>query len=171
MTNPNIETAQVFEVLKSFDTVMLTTYESAGRAPLGRARPMGVAKLDEDCTLWFITSATSAKVNESMNAQHQAIVTGQSGSRQITLVGRTDVSRDQARIQELWSKAYEVWFPKGPTDPDVCVLRFRTFEAELWDSSGFNGIKFVFESAKALFTGAPIKNADKKQHQRVRLVD
>jgi len=159
---------KVHELLKGFGTLMMVTFEQTGTTPKVNARPMGVAQLEDDCTLWFITSKTSSKVSEAQNAGQQGHVVGQSKMEFVSLQGTFTIVKDQAKLAQLWTKAYEVWFPKGPTDPDVCLMHFSPAEAEVWDSSGVQGLKFMFEAAKALITGDTPK-ADKDQHMKVNL--
>ena len=144
------------EQLSHFSKVMLVTFGREGTHEL-HARPMAVARFDEDSpmlTLWFVTHIESTKVAE-VRSENGAYVIGQDGSRFLSVSGSVDVVRDPARITEMWSKAFEVWFPKGPTDPDVTLLAFYPEKAEVWDSSGLAGVRFMFEAAKALVTGEP----------------
>jgi hypothetical protein len=45
-----------------------------------------------------------------------------------------------------------VWWPGGPTDPDVCLLQIEPLTAELWDGPASTALA-VFEFAKAWLTG------------------
>jgi hypothetical protein len=51
----------------------------------------------------------------------------------------------------------DLWFD-GPDDPTVALMEFVPEEAELWDVSGTNGLRFVFAAAKALATGTELPN-------------
>lgn len=155
----------LYELLKEFPTVMLGTFEQTGSTPSLVARPMSVSKLDEDCTISFITGIDTAKIDEALKARVGHVI-GQSKTRFFTVRGQLTVSQDRARIRELWSKANEVWF-QGPDDPKVALMEFRPEEAELWDVSGANGLRFVFEAAKALVTGEKMPNERSgEQHDR-----
>jgi len=151
--------AKIHEALGDFSFVMLMTRENAGKA---RSRPMTIAQLDPDCTLWFITSASTA------TATNDAQIVGQAGMKYLSMPGKIEVLRDRARMEKMWSKAYDVWFPEGAADPDAVLLRFTPFEAELWDSAGIKGLHYLFESAKALITGEPPTPA-KDQHIKTQL--
>ena len=52
----------------------------------------------------------------------------------------------------FWRKTDELWWPGGPTDPDVCLLRIEPLTAELWDGPASAAIA-AFEFAKARLTG------------------
>jgi hypothetical protein len=44
------------------------------------------------------------------------------------------------------------WWPGGPADPNVCLLRIEPQMAELWDGPASTAVT-VFEFGKALVTG------------------
>jgi general stress protein 26 len=60
--------------------------------------------------------------------------------------------RDTAKIAQVWRKTDEVWWPGGPSDPNVCLLRIEPLSAELWDGPASTA-RTVFEFAKAWLTG------------------
>ncbi len=55
------ERAHFLQLLHQFHTAMLVTHESEDRL---RARPMAVAKIEDDGKLWFLTDAENAKAHE-----------------------------------------------------------------------------------------------------------
>lgn len=54
--------------------------------------------------------------------------------------------------EAAWRKTDEVWWPGGPTDPSVCLLRIEPATAELWDGPA-SSVATAFEFAKAKLTG------------------
>lgn len=164
--------AHARELLKEFDTVMLLTVDrnlqKIGDHPRFHARPMAVAEVDVDCTLWFVTSIDSSKIDEALTP-YDGHAVAQTRTRQASITGTFSVVRDPDQIREMWKKEYEVWFPDGPTDPKVCLLGLHPREVELWDSSGTKGLKYLLDSAKALVTGHPPQPIS-GQHDKVRLV-
>jgi hypothetical protein len=48
------------------------------------------------------------------------------------------------------------------------LLGLHPRQIEFWDASGTKGLKYLFDSAKALLTGEPPKPAE-GQHDKVRL--
>jgi general stress protein 26 len=163
-------------LLKEFDTVMLLTIDRQTQTtsltkaidhPRFHARPMAVAEVDADCTLWFVTSIDSSKVDEALTP-YDGHAVAQTRTRQASISGTFSVVRDPDQIRSVWKKAYEVWFPVGPTDPKVCLLGLHPREVEFWDSSGAKGLKYLFDSARALITGETPHPAP-EQHDKVRL--
>jgi general stress protein 26 len=161
-------------LLKEFSTVMLLTIDRHLQKmgdrdhPHFHARPMAVAEVDADCTLWFVTSIDSSKIDEALTP-YDGYALGQTRSRQLSMSGTFSVVRDPDQIKAVWKKEYEVWFPDGPTDAKVCLLGLHPREVEFWDASGMKGLKYLFDSAKALLTGVPPTPAV-GQHDKVRLV-
>lgn len=155
------------QLLQEFSTVMLGTFEQSGGQPSLVARPMHVARLDADCSMCFLSALGTDKVDEAMRTQGAHVI-GQSKTRFFTMRGHITVSRDRARIRELWSSMNEIWFD-GPDDPRIVLIEFQPEEAELWDASGINGLRFLFQAAKALVSGAPPHDAEHRAHSRVNL--
>jgi hypothetical protein len=55
-----------------------------------------------------------------------------------------------------------VWWPGGPNDPDVCLLRIEPFTAELWDGPA-SSVVTAFEFAKAKLTGEEPKLGENRK--------
>ena len=165
------ERSHVVAVLREFSNVMLSTFQPGPNAwaPQVQTRPMAVARLDDDGTMVFITQRDSAKVH-SVAARRRGQVTVQSATRYATLTGRLDVRDDRKLIREVWSKLNEVWL-EGPDDPNAVALVFTPELAEIWDSSGRRGLKFLLASAKALITGDKEHDDDPEQHVKVQMRD
>jgi general stress protein 26 len=70
--------------------------------------------------------------------------------------------RDTARTEVVWRKTDEVWWPGGPTDPDVCLILIELLTAELGDGPASNAIA-VFEFAKARLTGQEPKLGENRK--------
>jgi general stress protein 26 len=162
---------KVHDLLKEFSNVMFVTQAGPDPTSSGslrlRARPMGIAHLEEDCTLWFFTSVDSSKVEEA-RASTLAHVVCQSAMRFLSVEGRAAIVHDRATIERFWTKAVEAWFPNGKDDPQVCLIRFVPAEVEYWDSTGTRGLKLLFETARALVTGESPR-ADLAQHDTMTL--
>ncbi len=152
------------EICRDFDNAMLVTQSENEEL---FARPMIIAQLDNDGDLWFATDRNSGKVDEIL--AHQAVcITMSNGSQFVSISGRAEVIGDQARIDELWSEAWRVWFPDGANDPNLVLLRVHASSGEFWSNAGTNQIKYAFEAAKAYLSGRR-PETDDSQHARVKL--
>jgi general stress protein 26 len=159
----------VYEILNDFTTVMVITFDAESSSSNLHARPMNIARLDPDGTLWFVTAIDSPKIDEAESPPVGHVV-AQSSARYLSIAGMFSVTRERAALERVWSKANEVWFPEGLDDPRVCLLGFHPTHAEFWDVSGTKGLSFAYEAAKALLTGKAIENQDDpEQHGEVRM--
>jgi len=154
----------LYDLLKDFDTAMLVTQSADGHM---HSRPMAVAEMRPDADAYFVTGIDSPKVAE-INANPNVTLTFQSSNQFATLSGRGTIVRDQALIDRLYKEDWKIWFPKGKTDPSISMLKFSAQDGEYWDNSGVQGLKFVFEAAKAYVKGERPKE-DEKQHAKVAL--
>lgn len=155
----------LLDIAHDFDNAMLVTHDLEGGL---RARPMAVGRLDNTGELWFVTGRASGKVDE-IAADQRVLVTMQGATRQVSLTGVATVVDDRNRLEAIWKKAWDVWFPEGPRSPNAVLLRVRTTEGEYWDASGVEGLRFVFEAAKALVKGEQIDADEAGDHGKARM--
>ncbi|MEQ1507629.1 MAG: pyridoxamine 5'-phosphate oxidase family protein [Myxococcota bacterium] len=155
------------EVVKSFGTGMLVTRTSGGAL---RSRPMGVAEVEPDGTVWFVTSADTPKTEEIAD-KSEVNVAFQSATTYASLSGRAKLEQDRARIRSLWSEAWRVWFPDGPETSDLVLIGVLPSVGEYWDQRGQKGLRFLWEAAKAYVSGDRIDDdaAERDGHGKVRL--
>ncbi|MET0794900.1 MAG: pyridoxamine 5'-phosphate oxidase family protein [Polyangiaceae bacterium] len=158
--------AHFFEMLREFDTATVITRNRMGEL---HGRPMAVAGLDDDGTLWFITSVDSSKVLE-VRDDSRAMISMQSTRRFVTINGHFELVADREKVAALWKEPYRLWF-NGESDPEIVLLRFTPFDAEYWDNAGAHGIKHAFEAAKAYLKGQKIDPTeyDPEAHARLQL--
>jgi general stress protein 26 len=120
------------------------------------AQPM-TAQLDKDADgkFWFYTQKDNRiapggpAMAQYVSKDHKifACIRG-------TLVEETD----RAVIEKHWSNMVEAWFPQGPSDPNLKMLRFELEDAEIWEGD---------ESALGFFkmlTGMKIKGDEVGRH-------
>ena len=154
------------ELVSRFDTAMLVTRTDSGGI---RARPLSIADSGEDGALYFSTAIESPKVDELEQDPHVAVVM-QSRRRYVSISGVAHLVRDRALIERLWSASWKIWFPQGKDDPSLCVLHVEPIEAAYWDMSGRQGVKYVFQMAKAFLTGTqPPSDQDERHTARLKL--
>ncbi len=160
------ETEKIHDLLETFDTAILVTHVD----PDGlRARPMAIARIEENCDLWFFTGRESSKVHEIEQDRKVLIVCQKDHSQYVSVSGKGRLISDRRRIRELWKESYRTWFPRGADDPDIVLISVQVEEAEYWDNQGMNGIRYAFEAAKAYVTGTRPEVKEGSQHDRVAL--
>lgn len=140
-------------LLREFETANLVTRERSGGL---HSRPMTVAGVDDDATIWFFTSKTSPKVSE-LATDERALLSFQGITRFASLYGICEVSTDQDMIDALWKEGYRIWYSDNH-DPEIVLLRFTPYEAEYWDQSGVQGLKYMLRAARAYVSGKPLND-------------
>lgn len=112
-------------------TAMLTTLDEAGQM---RSRPMAPLDSADEGTLWFFTRRSAPKVDEIGHDRRVNVTFADPVSdRYVSVSGRAALVRDAARAIQLWSPALAAWFPAGPEDRDLALLRIDVESAEFWD--------------------------------------
>jgi general stress protein 26 len=155
------ETRKIADLLGSERFGMFTTTAPDGTL---MSRPMALQEVEFDGDLWFFAARGSRTVAH-IAANPQVNVTTASGSSWVSLTGRAGVVDDLDRKRELWNKVVEAWFPDGPEDPDVVLLRVAAASGEYWDSPG-GRLATAVSFAKAKLTG---QRYDGGENERVSL--
>ena len=104
----------------------------------GRAQPMTAHFDGSDGPLWFYARADSRLVDQVGESGESAAIfhyTGEGHELYASLRGDIAAERDTAAARRFWSDEVARWFPKGPDDPDLRLLRFTPSEAHLWRPS------------------------------------
>jgi general stress protein 26 len=165
-TMPTSPDDKLRALLEEFGVAMLVTRAADGQL---RARPMALAAVEPDDTIWFLTDRHSAKVDE-LARDGRVAVTMQSRSQFVSVSGTAAPVEDRGRVARLWKAEWKVWFPGGQDDPNLLLLRVDGVTGEYWDNSGTSGIKYLIEAGKALITGSrPAVADDPKIHGKVAL--
>jgi general stress protein 26 len=138
-----------FALLKTFDTAMLTTMDGAQQM---HARPMAIAEVEASGDLIFFTDRASGKVLELERCPEVCVICQEGWKKSLTLSGRAELFVDTQKAEQLWRKTYQTWFPGGPTDPSLLMIRVRGARGEYWDNSGLQGVKYMVQAVKALST-------------------
>lgn len=99
-----------------------------------RSRPMVASASAFDGALWFFTRTTSAVAQEVQGAP-QVNVTYVSApeDRFVSVSGSAAIVRDEAHAAQMWLPTYQTWFPGGPGDPELSLIRVDLARVEFWD--------------------------------------
>lgn len=130
---------------------MLTTRRGDG---LLHSRPMGTREIEADGALWFFTADDSAKVQEIYHDQMVNVsYLNPSAQIYVSVAGKASLSRDRAKIRELWTPALKAWFAAGVEDPNLALLRVEIQAIDYWEGPG--KIVSLLKFAKSAVTGQP----------------
>lgn len=75
---------------------------------------------------------------------------GSKHSQFLSLDGSASISRDKARIKELWNLILKTWFTEGEDDPRITVIKVTPSHGYYWDNKHGNavaGVKMMIGAA------------------------
>lgn len=144
------------ELIADISTAQLVTMDADG---VMRARPMATQQLDDDAELWFFTQDDAAKV-DNVRVHPEVCVTyaDPARDRYVSVSGKAELVRDREKIRSLWRPILKAWFPNGPDDPDLALLRVDVISAQYWDAANSKLVQ-LFGLIKAMATGASAADA------------
>ena len=149
-------------MLEDIDFCMMTTIDSGHF----RARPMSTQAAEFDSEVWFFTRDDSHKIEEI--EKDNRVCLGYSKPDDQTYVsvsGRAEMTKDRAKMEELWSPILKAWFPEGLDDPNICLMKVAVEHAEYWESPSGKLVQ-LFGFVKALATG---QEADYGENKKIDL--
>ena len=144
---------KVLDLIQGMDYALFTT-RASGDEPL-HARPMAYRAVEGDGDLWFFTNVKSRKVAE-LRADPTTLVCFADPKKQhfVTIAGESQIIDDAQEKKRRWSEVYRAWFPGGPEDDNVALLRVHAARAEYWDTPT-SAVVYAFGYIKAAVTGQP----------------
>jgi len=155
MTDHEDDVRKVAGLLEGKRFGMMTTTAEDGTL---MSRPMALQEVEFDGDLWFFAERDSRLVDQ-VQANPQVNVSVESGSTWVSLTGEASVIVDEARKRDLWNAGVEAWFPDGPDDAAIVLLRVEASSAEYWDTPG-GRIASLVSFAKAKATGTRYSGGD-----------
>ncbi|WP_347160393.1 pyridoxamine 5'-phosphate oxidase family protein [Pontibacter chitinilyticus] len=147
-TTQNLE--KLIDKIKDIDIAMMSTIDDDGSI---RSRPMQTQQTKADGYVWFFTGYESDKTHEMQNDAHVNLSYAKPGDNlYVSVSGKATLTKDQAKIDELWSPAMKAWFPEGKEDPNIGLIKVTIDKAEYWDSPSSTMVQ-LYGMAKAALTG------------------
>ena len=128
---------------------MLTTRFAGGL----RARPLDARPDRKAGVIFFVIDVRGLKDDEVKTSPEVCFtVIDADAKAYLSITGHADIVRDAAIAKRIWKSPDQVWWPDGPEDVNVRVLRLDPKMAELWDGPASSAIA-SYELAKARITG------------------
>ncbi len=82
---------------------------------------------------WTTTNTSSKKVGQIKNGQKASLYfIDEKNFLGLTLFGTVRILQDENSKKKLWQNGFEMYYPKGVSDPDYSVLYFKTGSAEFY---------------------------------------
>lgn len=153
------------EMMKDIDLCMLTTVDESDDL---HSRPMSVnGDVDDEGNLWFFTSSNSHKASEIERTPNVNVSFIDSDKQHyVSVSGMAELVHDRQKIKELWKPVLKAWFPDGPEQADVALLKVHLKKAEYWDgpsSTIAQAVSFV----SAIITGKQVELGENKKLNRL----
>jgi general stress protein 26 len=149
------------EKIKDVRFGMFTTLDPDGKLS---SRPMTSQQVDDQGQIWFFTSDVSdfvrhlpehPRVNVSFSDPEDSLY--------VSISGNAELTRDRAKIDELWNPLAAAWFDGGKDDPHLALIRVHIDSAEYWDTHS-SKMTQLYALAKSALTGkAPRYLGDHKK--------
>jgi general stress protein 26 len=143
-------TAKIGEFIKDIDFTMMTTVDEAGEL---QSRPMSTQKAEFDGDVYFFTFDDSSKIKHiKANPRVNLAYSQPEKMNFVSLKGDAEISKDRAKMEELWSPELKAWFPEGLNTPGITLIKVSVKSAEYWDSpSSF--VAHIVGLVKSTLTG------------------
>lgn len=123
------------KVMKDIDFCMMTTNGARGRL---HSRPMSNNRnVEFDGETWFFSYADSSQVKEIK--KDSSVNLSYAVPEQIlflSLAGKGEVVKDDAKKKELWYGELERWFPEGPESKKVVLIKVDAKLVHYWSKDG-----------------------------------
>jgi general stress protein 26 len=143
------ELDRVWEIMEDVAICMVTTHAGG----MMRSRPMHAIPERDEGAIYFVTDTRGAKDDEIAAAPDVCLAFADIGDNTyLSITGRAEMIRDPDKAAEMWSSEAQAWWPRGPHDPNVRVLRVVPEQAEYWDTRG-NSIVVALKMMTARMTG------------------
>jgi general stress protein 26 len=143
--------AKLGKLIRDIRVALLTTVDLDGHF---HTRPVQTLQLEGEDTLWFFTDWGSPKVHEMHRDVRAAL--GYADPHQhayVAVRGSCTLLRDPKKATEIWSVEQRAYYPDGPEDHRLALLRVRIEHAEYWIAPGRTS--YLLAAAKAAMTGVP----------------
>src|SRR5690606_20180741 len=128
-----------------------------------QSRPMTMQNRDADPLdfLWFFAPRDSDQVADlQWDSSVSIIFADPRNQSYVAVFGSASVVEDPARKKLLWSREAQSWFPDGPDDPALALIRVRIIQADCWDATR-NSVTHLFRlDTSAMMTHRPTGNSD-----------
>ena len=151
------ELDQLYDLIDEIEIAMMTTRRGDGHL---ESRAMATQQRADGADLWFVTSEDSAKLRHLEADPHINLAYYKDRTREwISVSGLATLSRDRAKIRELYAPDWKIWFaedgdPRHGTadDPRLVLIAVEIHGASFLEVDKPRPI-VLYELAKGFLTG------------------
>jgi len=143
--------AKLVELIRDIRVALLTTVDRDGGL---HTRPVQTLQVEADRTLWFFTDWSSPKVDElHHNVRLGLAYADPAKNVYVAVNGSGTLIRDIEKAKQLWSIDQRAYYPAGPEDARLALLRVIIERAEYWIAPG--RLSYLVAAVAATVTGTP----------------
>jgi len=152
------------EKIKDVKFGMFTTLDPDGKLS---SRPMTSQQVDDQGQIWFFTSDVTDFVRHlSEHPRVNVSFSDPEDSLYVSIAGEAELTRDRAKIDELWNPLAAAWFDGGKDDPHLALIMVHIDSAEYWDTHS-SKMTQLYALAKSALTGKAPRNVG--EHKKITL--
>ena len=130
------------EIVKDADTCFFCT--SSSGAGSGGNRPMSMRQVDDEGNIWFLSADDSHKNKEiEKDPAVKLYFQGSAHSEFLSIKGTATITRDKAKIKELWNFLLKTWFTEGENDPRITAIKVTPHDSYYWDTKHGNAVSGI----------------------------
>lgn len=153
----NDELKTFYEMAEAIEIAMMTTRRPDGHL---ESRAMATQKHADGADLWFVTADNTGKLRDIEADPHVNLAYYKDRTREwISVSGIARISRDRAKIRELYASDWKMWFgdegdPRHgtPDDPRIVLIGVDVHAAVFLEMDKPQPV-VLFELAKGWLTG------------------
>jgi general stress protein 26 len=152
------ELDKLYSHIDDIEIAMMTTRRTDGHL---QARAMATQKHAEGADLWFVTLEHTPKLKDLAADPHVNLSYYKDRTREwVSVSGLAHITRDRAKIHELYAPDWKAWFPKegdprhGTADDPRMVLIGVDVHAAVFLEVNQPQPMVLFEIAKGWLTGS-----------------
>jgi general stress protein 26 len=143
--------APVAALIRRIRVGLLTTVDHERRF---HTRPLETMEVAPDLTLWFFTDWNSPKVSEIETDIRVSVGYADSSTNSyVAASGTGQLLRDSSKARQLWRSEQRAYYPRGPEDERLALLRIQVERVECWIAPG--RLSHLVAAARAFLSGKP----------------
>ena len=123
---------QIFEFIEAQKVAFVASVDEDGFPNMKAMLPP--RKMEDNC-FYFTTNTSSMRVKQYLQNNKASIYFFKKGRFRyegVMLRGTMEVLADEKSKQDIWKTGDTLYYRKGVTDPDYCVLRFTATEGRYY---------------------------------------
>ena len=152
------ELSRLYEQIDDIEIAMMTTRRADGHL---QSRAMATQRRADGADLWFVSLEGTAKLGDLETDPHVNLAYYKDRTREwISVSGIAHITRDRAKIRELYAPDWKVWFPDDgdarhgtPDDPRMVLIGVDVHAAVFLEVNKPQPV-VLFEMVKGWVTGS-----------------